>query len=493
MTDSRLSTLSPLPGESKVSLPPGGGEGIVGPLNFRKVGKKVLVTNEWGSNAFLTSEAFTEFVGGRLRAGDPVFEELKAKGFLRTGMDFPALAEQAERKLNLSWPGPSVHTVVVTLRCNLKCLYCHASVVGLDDTAKDMTLETARDTVDFIFSTPNPELMIEFQGGEPLLNWPAVRFIVEYARARAAREERSVHIALISNFTLLDEEKLAFLAGHGVSFCTSLDGPAAVHDKNRIQFGGACHATVVGWIRELQKRRAAGLAIDPPNAIATITRYSLPHAEAIVDQAAELGLERIQLGPLDPIGFARRSWKTIGYKPEEFTAFYRRALERIIERSRKGERLYEKMALIFLIRILEGGHWRFPNGDGLARLAYNYDGGVYVSEEGRLLANEGDPFFRLGGVGQSRYTEVMAHPVLRADLVAAQAAAEPLCAQCAYSGYCTVAPVQNYETQGSPWGRLPDNHWCRTLMGLFDVIFEKLAEPETRPVLEGWVREFRDR
>ena len=99
------------------------------------------------------------------------------------------------------------------------------------------------------------------------------------------------------------------------------------------------------------------------------------------------------------------------------------------------------MALIFLIRILRGGHWRFPNADGLARLAYNHDGGIYVSEEGRLLANEGDPFFRIGHVSESRYGEVMGHPTLRADLLAASTAAQPLCSQCAYSPFCTVVPV----------------------------------------------------
>jgi hypothetical protein len=52
--------------------------------------------------------------------------------------------------------------------------------------------------------------------------------------------------------------------------------------------------------------------------------------------------------------------------------------------------------------------------------------------------------------------------------------------------------VANYQTQGSLWGRTPESPWCRTLMSLFDIVFEKLQDPETRPVLESWL-EFADR
>lgn len=487
--------MTPMRTESRLKPPKGlpRDAGEAGPLNFRRVGGRVLVTNEWGFFALLEPAAFADFLGGRLDPAGALHAELRTKGFLRAGLDFPGLARATAVKQLLAWPGPNVHTVVVTLRCNLKCLYCHASVVGLGDVAKDMTLETARKTVDFIFSTPNPELMIEFQGGEPLLNWPVVRFVTEYARARAAREGRKLHIALISNFTLLDEDRADFLAGQGVSFCTSLDGPAALHDRNRIHLGGSTHAVVTAWIRRLQQRHAGGRLRDKPNAIATITRFSLDSPEAIVDQAVELGLERIQLGPLDPIGFAKRSWETIGYGPEEFRRFYARALDRVLEHNRRGKRVYEKMALIFLIRILERGHWRFPNMDGLCRLAYNHDGGIYVSEEGRLLANEGDPFFRLGAVGETRFNQVLAHPALKAVRLAAQTDAQPLCSQCAHAPYCTVVPVQNYQTQGTVWGRMPSNHWCESLMGIFDLLFERMQDPPTRAIFESWVADFRDR
>jgi His-Xaa-Ser system radical SAM maturase HxsB len=453
----------------------------------------VLLVSDAGGHLQLNEADFRRFLSGAISDEEPLAAELASKGLDRRRLDFRELAGRLRVRHLLEARGASVHTMVVTRRCNFKCVYCHASILGQDAPGADMSPETARRAVDFIFASPSPELMIEFQGGEPLLNWPVVRFIAAYARRRAAWDSgRRVHLGLISNFSLLDEEKVRELAGHRVSLCTSLDGPKDVHDANRVWLGGNSHDNVVGWLKRLRSMREAGLELDPPNAICTVTRASLPHARRIVDQAVELGLERIQLGPLDPIGFARKSWDSIGYEPEAFVAFYREALERLLELNREGVRAYEKTALILLLRILGGEHWRFPNGDAVSRLAYGHDGSIFTSEEGRLLGHEGDPSFRVGSVETSSYADVLDQPMVRLSLLAQNPYAQPLCSQCSYAPFCTVVPVANHASQGSVWGRMPENTWCRTIMGVFDVLFEKLADPRDRKVLEGWL-EFRDR
>lgn len=460
--------------------------------NARRLGSRVLLTNDSGGFAVLSPADYERYLAGSLPEGEALSQELEEKDFLRHRHDFRHLARRWSEKNLLDWKGPNVHTVVVTLRCNYKCVYCHASVVDPSRVDKDMSVETARRVVDLIFEGPSPTLMIEFQGGEPLLNWPVVKFVVDYARQKNRARKKALHFGLISNFTLLDEEKLDWLIGRGVSFCTSLDGPADLHNKNRVYLGGSSHEDVVRGLRRVQERRAAGAKVDAPNAICTVTRQSFGREKEIVDQLVELGIERVQLGPLDPIGYARRAWDVVGYEPQEFVDSYARALDHIIARSAAGAKVYEKMALIFLIRILEGGHWRFPNADVLCRLAYNYDGGVYTCEEGRLLANEGDEFFKLGEAGRTSYAELFDHPTARASLLAALPAAQPQCSQCAYSPYCTVLPVLNYRMQGSLAGQMPSNAWCGKMMGIFDVIFERLQHAATRKTLESWLQ-FRDR
>jgi His-Xaa-Ser system radical SAM maturase HxsB len=481
---------------SRLTEPVGTLEGAplrVAAHNARQLGSSVLITNDVGEHAFLSPADYERYLGGRIENGEALAvgaakaPGLLQKDFIRDQLDFTHLADRTVLRHLLDWKGPNVHTVVVTLRCNFKCLYCHASVVGVEQTEKDMTVATAKAVVDLIFESPSPILMIEFQGGEPLLNWPVVKFIVQYAKEKNKHRKRALHFGLISNFSLLDDEKIDFLIASGVSFCTSLDGPKDLHDKNRIYLGGNSHESVLAGLRKVVDKKATGAKTDTPNAICTVTRHSLTRAPEIVDQLVGLGLERIQFGPLDPIGFAKKSWDTIGYTSAEFVKFYSDALDYIIALNKKGVKCYEKMALIFMVRILEGGHWRFPNADGVARLAYNYDGGVYTCEEGRLLANEGDEFFKIGDAATSSFLGLLDHPTVRASLLASSANAQPMCFQCAYNPFCSVLPVYNQATQGGVFGRMPDNGWCEKMMGLFDVVFTRLQDPEARKILQSWL------
>ena len=451
-----------------------------------------LLTGDSGQWHILSGADYGRYLAGKVADDEPLGEELARKDLVRECLDFPRLGAALASRHMLSWPGPSVHTMVVTRRCNFKCVYCHASVVPQDDASTDMSVETARRAVDLAFETANPALTIEFQGGEPLLNWPVIKFIVEYARLKNKTAGKTLHFGLISNFSLLDEAKADWLIARGVSFCTSLDGPADLHDRNRTYLGGNGHASVIAGLKMIMAKRAAGAKVDAPNAICTVTKQSLPRAREIVDQAVELGLERIQLGPLDQVGFARRSCSSLGCTTEEFVAFYAEALDHLIELNKKGVKAYEKMALVLLIRILEGGHWRFPNGDGIARLAYDWDGSVYTGEDGRLLAAEGDAFFKIGDVGTSRMTDLIEHPTVKASLCAALSWNQQQCFACAYAPYCTVQPVFNHETQGGPWGQMPTNGWCGKMMGIFDVLFARLQDPRAREVLESWL-EYKDR
>ena len=44
----------------------------------------------------------------------------------------------------------------------------------------DMDKETAKKVVEFIFQSPSKQITIEFQGGEPLLNFEIVKFVVDF-------------------------------------------------------------------------------------------------------------------------------------------------------------------------------------------------------------------------------------------------------------------------------------------------------------------------
>ena len=468
----------------------------LGPFNFRDFGDWVLLTNDWGRWLMLDKPDFERFVAGEVAPGDPLYGELAGRGFARPDMDLGDLAASYVKQTAFRFiQGPSLHMVVVTLRCNQKCLYCHSSVVDPSRTDTDMDLATAKKTVDFIFSTPNPAVCIEFQGGEPLLNWPVVKFITEYAQAKAKAQNRRLIMALVNNFTLMTDDKLKFLIDHGVSICTSLDGPADLHNKNRPFFGGGeAQPKVVGWLRKIMAMGEQDDIRKPylPSALMTTTRFSLTRGREIVDLYRELGIEQIFLRPLSPIGYAKRVWGDIGYEYADFLKFYAETLDYILELNRTGKSdIMERNALILLSKVVKGEDpgfmdLRWPAGAVLGCLAYNYDGGIFVSDEGRMVDHQGDPIFRVGTVTDA-WTDVLDHPTARACAAASNLETQPMCSQCAYKPWCGAEPVFHYEMQHSIAGQMPNSPWCGTHMGIFDILLKRLRDPETRAILDKWM------
>ena len=65
----------------------------------------------------------------------------------------------------------TLHIFVVSLRCEHSCPYCQVSRQSADKGQFDMSEETARRALEATFRSPSPKIKIEFQGGEPLLNF----------------------------------------------------------------------------------------------------------------------------------------------------------------------------------------------------------------------------------------------------------------------------------------------------------------------------------
>jgi uncharacterized protein len=465
-----------------------------GPFRFRKVAGKTLITNDLGRHHLLDDEEFRQFVAGTVKPGTPLHVKLVSDGFIRDMMDFDALAGAYARRNRFLWQGPTLHVVVTTLRCNHRCLYCHASAVPNTDSSTDMTEATARKVVDRIFESTSPSITIEFQGGEPLANWPVVKFIVEYAREKNKAAGKSLWLNLVTNLSMMDDEKLDWLLERGVNFCTSIDGPADVHDRNRPWSGGASHAAAVKWFKAINDRtKGKAFRVD---ALLTVTRLSLQKPREIVDHYAELGARGVFLRPLNPYGMATATWNKIGYGPDEFLAFYKAAFERVLELNRERtlrRPFFEQTARIFLAKIMTDEDPNFldlrsPCGAGIGQLAYNWDGSVYTCDEGRMLNRMGDDTFKIGTVAEGTYAETVGHPSVRALTVASTLDNQVLCSDCAYKPYDGICPVQCYKEQGDIMGRMPTNSRCKISMGILDMLFEKLQDKAHEKVFRAWLK-----
>jgi 4Fe-4S single cluster domain len=107
-----------------------------------------------------------------------------------------------------------------------------------DRSRFDMSDEVAERALDIAFESHSARIKIEFQGGEPLLNFPLIKKIVANAHERSATTKKAVDFVIASNLALLSHEILAFCKSNKILLSTSLDGPADLHNKNRPRPGG---------------------------------------------------------------------------------------------------------------------------------------------------------------------------------------------------------------------------------------------------------------
>ncbi|HOX44653.1 MAG TPA: His-Xaa-Ser system radical SAM maturase HxsB [Myxococcota bacterium] len=466
------------------------------PFRFRLLpgGRAVVVTDLAGRFAILSREEFGDFVAGTLPDDHPAAARVRNAGLVRSAEGETDTVAALRRRSEHLMRGPGLHILILTLRCNQACVYCHASRKGEGAEGVDMSQQTAARVLDVVFASPSPDLTLEFQGGEPTLNFEVLRFVVEEASRRASASGKRVFFSLVSNLSPLDQEKIDFLVDHGVMVCSSIDGPAALHDRNRRWSSRSAHQATLARIEEF-RRAYAKRGLDPElafvNLLATVSRASLAQPEALVDEYVRLGSKVVHLRSLNPFGMGKKIWAKEGYTAEEYLAFYRRAFDHIVKLNRAGVEIMEKIAALALTRILTDDDpnymdLRSPCGAGIGQLAYGYDGKVYTCDEGRMVAAMGDPMFCIGDVQAGGYADIIRHPGVRSLCVASCLECLPGCSDCAYAPYCGVCPVYNYVQEGDLVARWPQNDRCRIQMGIADLLFERLQEPGLEPLLRRW-------
>jgi His-Xaa-Ser system radical SAM maturase HxsB len=447
---------------------------------------KVLITNEVAEWLLLKPEEFDRFYKGQLQPGEALETELASRGFLKNSLDLDDMTAKLRRKKAFLRSGPHLHVVITTLRCNQACRYCHASRTDMDRVDTDMSLETAKAVVDFAFQTPSPAVNFEFQGGEPTANFEAIQFIVEYALEKNRYENKELIFSLVTNMTLMTDEKVKFLLDHGVMICTSLDGPKDIHDHNRGLTGSKAgtYAQVDYWIDRINNeyiRRGLDPNLFHVDALMTTTRASLPHGRAIVDEYMRRGIKSIHLRPLNPFGFAVNTWKQIGYSMDEFLKFWRDAFDYILELNLQGTFLQERMSSVFLTRLLTPDDpnytdCRSPVGSGTATLAYSYDGSIYTCDEGRMLGHMNNQTFKLGNVRSSSFKEVSTHPTVKAVALASITETLPGCSTCMFKPSCGIQPLHNFMFDGDLFGQRPRSRKCQEFYGQQQYLFQKLGQ-----------------
>ena len=459
-------------------------EESLGFFRYGEVGGKMLLTNDAGQWHFLNQPDFEQMLAGQLDAKHAEYAALQAKGFLRQDLDVEDLAKRIRRKKRFVGVGPHLHIVITTLRCNQSCKYCHASRTDMSKVETDMTMDTAKKVVDHAMQSTSPYINFEFQGGEPTVNFPVLKFLVEYSREKNKYENKQLEHSVVTNMTYMTEENADWLIDNNIMVCTSLDGPEEVHNFNRAwRKGSNAYASVRKWI-DYFNNRYIELGRDPQlwhvDALMTTTRKTFDHWKQVIDLYVELGMHTVFLRPLNPYGFALATWKAIGYTSEEYLDFYARALDYIIELNKQGVEIVEGTASTFLAKMLTLDDPNFvdirsPCGAGTGQVAYNYDGQMFTCDEARMTAAMGNDLFQIGDVDTSTYVDMIQHPTVKAMATASLQDSLPGCNTCWNKPYCGVCPMHNYMMSGDIFGQRPNSPKCKEHYTIASLLFERLA------------------
>jgi His-Xaa-Ser system radical SAM maturase HxsB len=460
------------------------------PLRFHSLADdRVVVTNMVGEHLVLPRSDLNAIVNG----GDPSLELLsamRARHMIRMpGETLPVellamkLRTQKRRLADLT----SLHMFVVTLRCEHTCRYCQVSRQATGHGEFDMTQKTAAAALQHVFSSPAPRIKIEFQGGESLLNFELIRWVVEQAEEMNISEQRDLAFVIATNLALIDDEMLDFCDEHQIFLSTSLDGAEDLHNHNRRRPGQDSWQRAVTGIERVRER----LGPEFVSALMTTTEASLTQPEAIIDSYVALGLTSIFLRPISPYGFAVRVRGGGQYDAQRWLEFYRRGFDYIVELNRTGIPIAEVYASIIAKKMFTNNDPGYvdltsPAGIGIGGIVYNYDGGVYASDEGRMLAETGDQTFRLGHVTDT-WGDLMSSNKLLDPLWDSYTLSAPACDTCAFEPWCGADPTFHHTTMGDFVGHKTFSAFCTRNTGVFMHLVEQAdADPVVRDLLWTW-------
>lgn len=124
--------------------------------------------------------------------------------------------------------------------CNLACRYCFAGEGEYHGRRALMSLEVGKKALDFLVANSGSRvnLEVDFFGGEPLMNWPVVKELVEYGRSLEEPFHKKFRFTLTTNGVLLDDEIMEFVNREMANIVLSIDGRKEVNDRMRPFRGG---------------------------------------------------------------------------------------------------------------------------------------------------------------------------------------------------------------------------------------------------------------
>lgn len=446
-------------------------------------GNHLVRVSRAGKTVVLTPDEEAQL--NELYMPEELFARLEQTGHIITPHNANKVFVDLKSWLKGTYEGPGLHIVVTTRRCNLSCTYCHMNpqTMDTDRALADLNGETIPRIARFIMSSPRPKLIVEFQGGEPFLNFDAIAGMVRELEHLNIEGAKELQFAVVSNLMVVRDEHLEYCHKKKIRISYSLNGPQPLHDLFRITPNGSgSHAIVMRRVEDIN-RRYPGLLGGYP--LCVLTDDNAPHLIEMADYYFSLGFKELGLIHLKHLGHARSGPRL---NIQKFIPHYYNLLEYLYSKnaaSSVGVGYSERVAKLALTKILAPSNppfvdWRNPIGYFTNCVVYDTDGEILPVDEARSMRD----VFSLGNVATTSYDELIRKRSTFQTVNLSIRDRDSECRECTYNPYCGVSPVLNYAKTGSLVPRPHANDECTLVLAVFDWIFNKLMNGDPLPLLK---------
>lgn len=375
---------------------------------------------------------------------------------------------QLEAPVRAPVAAPRIQSLLIkpaSALCNLDCTYCfyldRAADPYKEIEQRRMPEETLRRLVDSWMYYSHPNSTFAFQGGEPTLaGLPFFEKLVEFQQ-RYGRSGQNVSNALQTNGVLLDDRWAEFFHQYNWLIGLSMDGPEELHDRFRVNKGGAgSWRQVIRGMEALQRGKAEF------NILCVLSQSNVERPKEIYRFFRGLGIDNIQYIPLSEFDSEGRPLpETI--TPSQYGRFLVETFdlwwpERRTVRIRCFDNLAEGVA-----GMKPGACTMHKSCDSYVVVEYNGD--IYPCD---FFVESG---WRLGNLMTDSWPEV-ARRAQRAEFASKKAVPHPACEQCRWKELCHGGCPKFRVGRRGDFGDL--DYFC----GAYQQMFAHAVEPLRRDV-----------
>ena len=179
-------------------------------------------------------------------------------------------------------------TIDVNDFCNMKCSYCWEQQNKNRLSKEKADIICDRLISNFKENKPASNIRVHFFGGEPLIDWDVVKYVIEKISSSIPS-----WFGITTNATIITDEMIDFFVQHNVSVMVSIDGEKERHDSNRKFLDGRGTYDIV--IKNFQKIIDAGIDCE---ARMTIIPKNAKYIYEDVKHLIDLGVKHIAPCPV---------------------------------------------------------------------------------------------------------------------------------------------------------------------------------------------------